>query len=86
MTFDPQYTMPAAMNDARIVAVDLYRNQEATSLDLAASENALADARRGAVTTRLQALFALLRVHFAAGDLKAALLPEPSPAPKEEKP
>jgi outer membrane protein len=65
---------------------DLYRNQEATSLDLAASENALADARRGAVTSRLQALFALLRVHFAAGDLKAALLPEPSPVPKEEKP
>lgn len=27
MTFDPQYTMPAAMNDARTVAVDLYRNQ-----------------------------------------------------------
>ena len=27
MTFDPQYTMPAAMNDARIVAGDLYRNQ-----------------------------------------------------------
>ena len=27
MTFDPQYTMPAAMNDARMVAVDLYRNQ-----------------------------------------------------------
>ncbi len=27
MTFDPQYTMAAAMNDARIVAGDLYRNQ-----------------------------------------------------------
>jgi hypothetical protein len=27
MTFDPQYTLPAAMNDARTVAVDLYRNQ-----------------------------------------------------------
>ena len=27
MTFDPQYTMPAAMNDARMVAGDLYRNQ-----------------------------------------------------------
>lgn len=27
MTFDPQYTMPAAMNDARIAASDLYRNQ-----------------------------------------------------------
>ncbi|MFN8465430.1 MAG: hypothetical protein U0X20_07760 [Caldilineaceae bacterium] len=27
MTFDPQYTMPAAMNDARIVAVGIYRNQ-----------------------------------------------------------
>ncbi len=27
MTFDPQYTMPAAMNDARIAAGDLYRNQ-----------------------------------------------------------
>jgi hypothetical protein len=27
MTFDPQYTMPAAMNDTRTVAADLYRNQ-----------------------------------------------------------
>jgi hypothetical protein len=27
MTFDPRYTTPAAMNDARTVAVDLYRNQ-----------------------------------------------------------
>ncbi len=27
MSFDPSYTMPAAMNDARIQAVDLYRHQ-----------------------------------------------------------
>jgi hypothetical protein len=27
MTFNPQYTTPAAMNDARTAAVDLYRNQ-----------------------------------------------------------
>jgi hypothetical protein len=27
MALDPQYTMPAAMNDARHVAADLYRNQ-----------------------------------------------------------
>ncbi|MCM2258644.1 MAG: TolC family protein [Vicinamibacteria bacterium] len=55
---------------------ELYRSQEATSLDAAASEASLAEARRGAVTTRLEAVFAVLRVHFAAGDLKGALLPQ----------
>jgi hypothetical protein len=27
MNYDPQYTMPAAMNDARTVAVEIYRHQ-----------------------------------------------------------
>lgn len=53
---------------------ELYRSQEATSLDVASSESSLAEARRAAVTTRLEAVYAALRVHFAAGDLKGALL------------
>lgn len=52
---------------------DLYRSQEATALDVEAAENGLGDARRAAVTERLQRKLAALRVRFAAGSLKAVV-------------
>ena len=58
---------------------DLYRNQEATSLDIQSTEANLADARRAVVVSRLSRLFAELSVHFASGDLKSAVLKEAQP-------
>ena len=58
---------------------DLYRNQEATSLDIQSSEATLADARRAVVVSDLARLLAELEVYFAAGDLKSAVLKEALP-------
>lgn len=52
---------------------ELYRAQEATSLDVASSEAALADARRAVAEETLNRDLAELRVWYAAGDLKPAL-------------
>jgi outer membrane protein len=54
-------------------AFELYRAQEATSLDVAASETSLADARRAVAEETLNRDLAELRVWFAAGQIKAAL-------------
>ncbi|HVG23746.1 MAG TPA: TolC family protein [Thermoanaerobaculia bacterium] len=54
-------------------AFDLYRAQEATSLDVAASETSLADARRAVAEETLNRDLAELRVWFAAGDIKQAV-------------
>jgi outer membrane protein len=53
---------------------ELYRAQEATSLDLATSEAGLADARRAVVQSTLDSQLAALRVFYAAGTLKPALM------------
>jgi outer membrane protein TolC len=45
---------------------DLYRSQEATSLDIQSSETNLNDARRAVVVSRLARLFSELAVYFAA--------------------
>ena len=58
---------------------DLYRNQEATSLDIQSAETSLADARRAVVVSRLARLIADLGIYFAAGDLKGAVLKEAQP-------
>ena len=58
---------------------DLYRSQEATSLDIQSSEANLADARRAVVVSRIARLVAELGVQFAAGDLKSAVLKEAQP-------
>jgi outer membrane protein TolC len=58
---------------------DLYRNQEATSLDIQSSEASLADARRAVVVSDLARLLAELEVYFAVGDLKSAVLKEATP-------
>ncbi len=55
---------------------DLYRSQEATSLDIQSSEANLAEARRAVVVSRLARLLSELSVYFAAGDLKSAVLKE----------
>lgn len=52
---------------------ELYRAQEATSLDLAASEASLANARRAVAEETLNRDLAALRVWFAAGALKEAV-------------
>jgi outer membrane protein len=54
-------------------AFELYRAQETTSLDLAASETALAEARRAVAQEQLNHDLAELRVWYAAGDLKNAV-------------
>jgi outer membrane protein len=54
-------------------AFELYRAQETTSLDLASSETALADARRTVVEAKLNRDLAQLRVWYAAGALKEAV-------------
>ncbi|HEX6095320.1 MAG TPA: TolC family protein [Thermoanaerobaculia bacterium] len=54
-------------------AFELYRAQEATSLDVAASEASLADARRAVAEETLNRDLAELRVWYAAGDIKTAL-------------
>jgi outer membrane protein len=58
---------------------DLYRSEEATSLDIQSSEANLADARRAVVVSRIGRLIAELGVQFAAGDLKSAVLKEAQP-------
>ena len=58
---------------------DLYRSQEATSLDIQSSEANLAEARRAVVVSRIARLVAELGVQFAAGDLKSAVLKEAQP-------
>jgi outer membrane protein len=58
---------------------DLYRGQEATSLDIQSSEANLSDARRAVVVSRLGRLLSELGVYFAAGDLKSAVLKEEKP-------
>ncbi|HSP34699.1 MAG TPA: TolC family protein [Thermoanaerobaculia bacterium] len=52
---------------------ELYRAQEATSLDLSTSEASLADARRAVAEETLNHDLAELRVWFAAGDIKQAV-------------
>lgn len=52
---------------------ELYRAQEATSLDVATSEASLADARRAVAEETLNRDLAQLRVWYAAGALKSAV-------------
>ena len=52
---------------------ELYRAQEATSLDVASSETSLADARRAVAEESLNRDLAELRVWYAAGDIKSAV-------------
>src|SRR6185436_9846938 len=52
---------------------ELYRAQEATSLDVATSEASLADARRAVAEETLNRDLAGLRVWYAAGALKEAV-------------
>lgn len=52
---------------------ELYRAQEATSLDVSTSETSVADARRAVAEETLNRDLAELRVWYAAGDLKPAL-------------
>ena len=52
---------------------ELYRAQEATSLDLASSEQALADARRAVAEETLNRDEAALRVWYASGAMREAL-------------
>jgi len=59
--------------------LDLYRNQEATALDLESAETSLAEARRAVVNGRLERKLAELRAWFAAGSLKAAIQKEVAP-------
>ena len=54
-------------------AFELYRAQEATSLDVAASETSLADARRAVAEETLNRDLAELRVWYAAGSIKQAV-------------
>ena len=54
-------------------AFELYRAQEATSLDVATSETSLADARRAVAEETLNRDLAELRVWYAAGELKNAV-------------
>ncbi len=54
-------------------AFELYRAQETTSLDLAASETSLAEARRAVEEETLNHDLAQLRVWYAAGALKDAV-------------
>lgn len=58
---------------------ELYGSQEATSLDVQASETGLAEARRAVVNGRLGRVLAELSVWFAAGDLKSVLVKEDQP-------
>ncbi|HEX2831403.1 MAG TPA: TolC family protein [Thermoanaerobaculia bacterium] len=52
---------------------ELYRAQEATSLDVASSEQSLADARRAVAEETLNRDLAELRVWYAAGSIKDAV-------------
>jgi outer membrane protein len=57
-------------------AFELYRAQEATSLDVSVSETSLAEARRAVAEQTLNRDLAALRVWYAAGDIKQATLME----------
>lgn len=57
---------------------ELYREQEATSLDVESSESDLAEARRAVVTGNIDRDLARLRVWRAAGGLKRVVAPEVS--------
>jgi len=57
----------------------LYDNQEATSLDLQASEIGLAEAKRAVATGRLLSVYAELAVWYSAGELKTVLAEELEP-------
>ncbi|MGH9459451.1 MAG: TolC family protein [Thermoanaerobaculia bacterium] len=57
---------------------ELYRAQEATSLDVQSAEANLADARRAVVVSTLDRDLAELQVWYAAGALKPVLLEEQS--------
>lgn len=57
-------------------AFDLYKNQEITSVELETSENALASARRTAVTSRLGERKTELAAWFAAGSLRQVVMGE----------
>jgi outer membrane protein len=70
--------LKAAEGEYQQVA-DLYRSQEATSLDIQSSESNLNEARRAVVVSRLTRLLSELGVYFAAGDLKSAVLKEAQP-------
>jgi outer membrane protein len=54
-------------------AFELYRAQEATSLDVSASETSLAEARRAVAEETLNRDLAELRVWYAAGSIKEAV-------------
>ncbi|MEK6375242.1 MAG: TolC family protein [Acidobacteriota bacterium] len=54
-------------------AFELYRAQEATSLDLASSETSLAEARRAVAEESLNRDLAALRVWYASGAMREAL-------------
>lgn len=54
-------------------AFELYRAQEATSLDVSTSETSLADARRAVAEETLNRDLAELRVWYAAGSIKEAV-------------
>lgn len=54
-------------------AFELYRAQEATSLDVASSETSLADARRAVAEETLNRDLAELRVWYAAGAMKESV-------------
>ena len=61
-------------------AFELYRAQEATSLDVSSSETSLADARRAVAEETLNRDLAELRVWYAAGALKEAVGVAATPA------
>jgi outer membrane protein len=73
-----QEQLQAALAEYEQLA-DLYRSQEATSLDIQSAEANLADARRAVVVSRLARLISELGIYFAAGDLKGAVLKEAQP-------
>jgi outer membrane protein len=56
-----------------------YRNQEATSLDVGTAEAGLADARRAVAAGRIDVAVGELKVWYAVGSLKAAVLKEVHP-------
>ncbi|HEV2721991.1 MAG TPA: hypothetical protein VG323_18365, partial [Thermoanaerobaculia bacterium] len=60
-----------------VEAFERYRAQEATSVDVAASEASLADARRAVAAETLNRDLSQLRVWYAAGALKDAVGAKP---------
>jgi outer membrane protein len=57
-------------------AIEMYRAQEATALDLEAAEALLADASRAVATSRLDLRLAELRAWAAAGSLTSVVMKE----------